>query len=48
VRERASQGQLLHIGVAWTGDAAGVERELHQSRTVDAEAGLPAPQVGRP
>ena len=39
-RNPFAQIALLHVGVARTRNAAGVEPKLHQSRAVDAEAGL--------
>ncbi len=37
--------RALHVAVARAGDAAGRERDLHQARAIDAEAGLAAPQI---
>src|SRR5262249_59941150 len=42
-----AQPALLHVAVARARNAARGERNLHEAGTVDAEAGLAAPQVGR-
>src|SRR5689334_12269565 len=39
-----SQRLFLHVAVAWTGNSAGGERDLHQTRAIDAERRLAAPQ----
>ncbi len=46
VAMRRSERRLLHVAVARAGDAAGGERNLHETRTVEPERGLAAPQIG--
>ena len=45
--EFAAEPLLLHVAVARAAGAGGGERNLHQPRTIDPEAALAAPQVGR-
>src|SRR3984893_6768427 len=47
VRRKLAEGRLLHVGVAWTGEAAGGERDLHEAGAIEAEAGLAAPEIRR-
>ena len=43
--EQRAERCLLHVAVARAGEAAGVERKLHQSRTVDPKRGPAAPEI---
>ena len=44
---RLAERLLLHVAVARAWDAAGGQRDLHQTRAVEAHAGLAAPEIGR-
>ena len=45
--DRRAERLLLHVAVARAGDAAGLQRDLHQAGAVDAVVGLAAPEIGR-
>src|SRR5207302_4921841 len=45
--KRLANSGLLHVAVARTGDAGGMQRHLHETRTIDAKAALAAPEIGR-
>src|ERR1051325_5816471 len=38
---------LLHVAVARAGNAAGVQRDLHEPRTIETVIRLAAPEIGR-
>ena len=44
--QRGAECALLHVAVARADDAACCECNLHQSRTIESQAGLAAPQIG--
>src|SRR5262245_20958056 len=46
-RERAAERLLLHVTVARAGNPASIQRHLHEPGAIEAERGLPAPQIWR-
>ena len=45
-RGEAGERRLLQIAVAGTVGTARAQRDLHKTRAVDPEAGIPAPEIG--
>ena len=37
----------LHVAVAWTSIACGLESDLHEARAIESEIGAAAPEIGR-
>ena len=46
--DRLAERGFLHVAVARAGDAAGVERNLHEAGAIEPEIGLAAPQIRDP
>ncbi|GJE70546.1 hypothetical protein CHKEEEPN_2084 [Methylorubrum podarium] len=47
-RQGGAERPLLLVGVARAGPPRILQAELHEARAIEAEAGAPAPEIGRP